>query len=43
MADKKPGGPLPAQKGSMDKGAAAPGKGSTPVTPSKSMPNPKKK
>jgi hypothetical protein len=31
MADKRPGGPLPGQTGTTQKGAAAPGKGTQPA------------
>ncbi len=43
MADKKPGAPLPAQKGTTNKGAAAAGAGTKAVTPTSNPPNPKKK
>jgi len=42
MADKKPGAPMPKQTGTTQKGAAAPGAGSKPVTPNKGFDKGKK-
>ncbi len=35
MPEKRPGGPLPKQTGTTQKGQPAPGAGSKPVTPNK--------